>query len=566
MQDEFILGIQGWKTRSHDASACLLKCTNGKVEIVAAAEEERFIGIKHAYDTFPVHAVTFCLDFAGIAPQDLSAVAMPFDYPLIYATRSINLKIDPKDLQESVFPAYRINSQLKFVFVNHHLAHALSAFSPAMVDAASIIVVDGQGENESTTLWRATDRGKNIEKLASSGIGHSLGYFYEALTEFIGFEPNEAGKTMGLAPYGKPHPFYETLRDLVYVHQGVVRVKGLELQVDTSGKTFDEQHLVRPYWMQKFEDITGLNPNDSSRKYSFRKFPRDYLNLAAAGQQLLEKIVVELAMQVHQRTGIVNLGIAGGVGLNCVANGKIAELGIFRKIYVQPASNDAGTSLGAALEVARQKGYDISHTAMTPYLGPSYSDSQIENILKSKHLPCRIEENAARLIAELIEQGKVVGLFQDRAEFGPRALGNRSFVADPRSASMQDLVNGYIKDREDGRPLAPSVMSEQSAYFFGNELDAPHMTVAYKMKTKLDAVTHVDGSTRPQIVTPKANPVFHEQLREINNRLGVGAVLNTSLNRHGPIIHTPYQALQLLEKTEAAALIFNNKYVVMKNA
>jgi len=568
MQEELILGINGWQVRGHDASAALIKCkTDGLVEIVAAAEEERFLGVKHAYDTLPLQAVQFCLDFAGIKAEDLSAVAVPFEYPKIYETRGLKFDVSDPELRKSFSPNLAQSNKPEIFYVNHHIAHALSAFTPSMSDSSLVMVVDGQGEFESSTIWVVGNKGKQIQKIATSDIGSSLGYFYEALTEFAGFQPNEPGKTMGLAPYGNSEKYREAIEKLFCIDRCVIKVNGHEVKfglVVGDYLPIDEQHQVRSFWLQKFSEITGMAPNDNSRKYSFREFPRKYVDLAASGQRVLEEVVWTLASQAQALTQLRNISIAGGVGLNCVANGLIAESGLFDTMYVQPASNDAGTALGAALEVARQKGYEIHNVSMTPCLGLGYSNPEVLRILSRSNHNFIIYDDASRFIADLVAKGKVVGLFQGRAEFGPRALGNRSFIADARQAYMQDYINQHVKGREEGRPLAPAILDLHSEGLFGRVIDAPHMTVAYKIRDGLDAVTHVDGTTRPQIVSAESNNLFYNQLLAVRDVIGKGAVINTSLNFHGPIINTPQQALKLLETTRAEAIVFNNRYVVMR--
>src|SRR3989344_165511 len=527
MQEELILGINGWQVRGHDASAALIKCkTDGLVEIVAAAEEERFLGVKHAYDTLPLQAVQFCLDFAGIKAEDLSAVAVPFEYPKIYETRGLKFDVSDPELRKSFSPNLAQSNKPEIFYVNHHIAHALSAFTPSMSDSSLVMVVDGQGEFESSTIWVVGNKGKQIQKIATSDIGSSLGYFYEALTEFAGFQPNEPGKTMGLAPYGNSEKYREAIEKLFCIDRCVIKVNGHEVKfglVVGDYLPIDEQHQVRSFWLQKFSEITGMAPNDNSRKYSFREFPRKYVDLAASGQRVLEEVVWTLASQAQALTQLRNISIAGGVGLNCVAN-----------------------------------------VSMTPCLGLGYSNPEVLRILSRSNHNFIIYDDASRFIADLVAKGKVVGLFQGRAEFGPRALGNRSFIADARQAYMQDYINQHVKGREEGRPLAPAILDLHSEGLFGRVIDAPHMTVAYKIRDGLDAVTHVDGTTRPQIVSAESNNLFYNQLLAVRDVIGKGAVINTSLNFHGPIINTPQQALKLLETTRAEAIVFNNRYVVMR--
>lgn len=565
MKEQYILGINGWAVRSHDTSAVLIRCAAGKTEIIAAAEEERFTRIKHAYGTVPHNAVRFCLEEGEISPEDISIVALSWDMPKIYRDRHIHFEFDEQDFLNSLF-ASKLRKHPKLQFVGHHLSHALSAFSPSGFDSAAVLVIDGQGETESTSIWKADENG--ITQISVSGISASLGYFYEALTEYVGFRDNQAGKTMGLAPYGDNQQFFYALEKLFSIEDLLVRVPSfgkMELGKQTTPYIpIDEQEQVRAFWLKRFGEIMRTGPNNSSKKYSFREFPKPYLNLASSGQEVLETIVVKLAEKIREQTSLNELCLAGGVALNCVANGRITtELGI--KLYVQPAANDAGAALGAALEIARQQGYPVTKVNMTPYLGKAYSDEEILTVLQDAGVIYEEKESMETAIGRLIAEGKVVGLFQGRFEFGPRALGNRSFIADPRSVETWNYVNKIIKRREEGRPLAPTVLSKDVQSFFGKQATCPHMTIAHTLiDDKLKGVRHVDGSTRPQILEYADNPTYHEQISTVGREIGVNAVINTSLNLQEPIINSPQEALNLLHRTAVDAIIFNNRFVVYK--
>lgn len=563
MEEKYILGINGWDIRSHDTSSVLIKGNVNGIDIIAAAEEERFIRKKHAYGTLPYKAVEFCLEQGQITPEDISTVALSWDMPKLYNDRNIKFEFDRNNFLNRLF-GKKLRRFPNLEFVNHHLCHALSAFSPSGYESAGVLVIDGQGENESTSIWKANEN--TLDQINISGISSSLGYFYEALSEFVGFRSNQAGKTMGLAPYGNKQRFLEELENVFQLEEltikipsynGVILGKQLEDYLP-----LDEQKQLKDFWFQKFNEITDLEPNDSSKKYSFRTFQQDYLDLAASGQEILERIVVHLANKTSQITGQNNLCFSGGVALNCVTNGRIInELGL--NIYVQPAANDAGAAIGAALEIARSENYPISNMRMSPYLGKEYSNQHILEILKSSGVDYHEEENMLTLIKELISQGKVLGLFQGRFEFGPRALGNRSFVADPRSFEMGDYINKDIKGREEGRPLAATILDSSASVFFGMDIPSSHMTTAYNLiGNSLNAVKHIDSSSRPQILTYEDNPLYYQQINEVGKEIGVNALINTSLNFHEPIVNNPSDALLLLHKTKVDAIIFNNTFIV----
>lgn len=562
MVESYILGVNGWETRGHDASATLLRCSATGVDIVAAAEEERFTRKKHAYDTLPTEAIEFCLEHAGINAEDIDVVALSWDMPKRYSDRGLQFTIKDSELVRKLFGRTLMNTP-EIEYVNHHLSHALSAFSPSGFDSSVIMIIDGQGEDESTSVWKAD--GSSISLLSSSNIGSSLGYFYEALSSFVGFHANEAGKTMGLAPYGNAMRFFEPLHKLINLDGLRISVPGSDVvlgQISSNYLQLDEQEQTRRFWMQQFEKVIGLSSNDSNTRYSFDNFPQPYLDLAASGQAVLEDVILGLARRVKAETGQENFSLAGGVALNCVANGRLVSDGL--NVYVQPAASDAGTSLGAALEIARQQGYEISKLTFTPYLGREYSDSEV--VLKLKGLGISFKEgnNMAMQLAELVAQGKVVGLCQGRFEFGPRALGNRSFVADPRKADLWGYINAHVKDREQGRPLAATILDTSAKHFFGYDAIGSTMTITYNLIEPLPAVTHIDGSTRPQIISQKHNPQYFDQILAVSKEIGVEAVINTSLNLQEPIVNSPAQALSLLNRAGVDAIIFNNQFIVYR--
>ena len=420
-----ILGVAGWTDRGHDASATLLK--DGK--LIAAAEEERFLRRKHAYDVLPYNAIRFCLDEAQIGVDDIDYVALYWDWPLHYKIRTIDRDLDKGKLIKALFPANLFESD-KFpdlVFINHHLSHASSSYRMSGFDQSAILVVDGSGEDVSTSLWYG--HGNEITLIRKIDIPSSIGFFYEAATHYVGLDADEPGKTMGLASYGRPRlkteDFFELMRDgySARIPEGRI-ILGLD-------GISDEQKQLQKYWTEEFTRRLGpknerVHQYDrlSGRYSSEVVMGRFHMDAAASAQRIVEDLILHLTKVATEETGSRNLSIAGGVGLNCVANGKVLQSGLVDNIFIQPAANDAGGSLGAALELYAQLGHPSKSKMEHAYFGPQFSGGELEDVLTRLKIPYERHDDIEPLTAELLSKGNIIGWFQGRMEWGPRALGN----------------------------------------------------------------------------------------------------------------------------------------------
>ncbi len=574
-----ILGISCYY---HDAAACLIDSGT----IVAAAQEERFTRKKHDPD-FPHHAVKYCLAEGGVAADGLDAVAF-YDKPLLKFHRILEtfLKTAPRGLRlylhalpvwmrEKLWIYPKIQESLarcgatcpdKIYFPEHHESHAASAFYPSPFQEAAVLTMDGVGEW--TTASVAVGEGASLRVLEDIRFPHSLGLLYSAFTYYAGFKVNSGEyKLMGLAPYG----------EAVYVDQ--IKDRLLDLKADGSFRlNMDYFGYLDGLTMtnRKFDDLFGGPPRRPESPISKRE-----MDLAKSIQTVTEEVVVNMARRARERTGKEHLCLAGGVALNCVANGKLLRTGLFKDIWIQPAAGDAGGSLGAALTVWRQalgqpRRADGKRDAMRgAYLGPEFSRAQIKEYLDahgyaySEPAP---EERAER-IARLIADQRVVGLFQGRMEFGPRALGNRSIVGDARSPKMQSIMNLKIKFRESFRPFAPSCLEEDIDAFFDLDRPSPYMLLVAEVlesrrrqgqartedlrewvnqpRSDVPAITHVDYSARVQSVSRETNPTYHAIIQAFKNITGCGMIINTSFNVRGePIVCTPEDAYRCFMRTE----------------
>jgi len=571
----YILGISAFY---HDSAACLLR--DG--EIVAAAQEERFTR-KKGDASFPAHAVAYCLREAGISPQDLAAVAF-YDKPLLKFERILEtylgvvprgvrsfLMAGPLWLKEKLFMDREIRQgvgyQGKILYAEHHESHAASAFYPSPFDEAAILTIDGVGEWATASI--GIGQGKEIHLLREIHFPHSLGLLYSAFTYYTGFKVNSGEyKVMGLAPYGEPRYVDVILRELI------------DLKPDGSFKLN----------MEYFNYLGGLTMTNGAFHRLFGGPPREpetkltqkEMDLARSIQVVCEEVMLRMVRTVHAQTGQENLCLAGGVALNCVANGRILREGPFKRVWIQPAAGDAGGALGVALLAYHRyfggapkntSGRDHMQGAL---LGPAFSDAEIETFLKTRGAPYhRLNQDAlVKEVADLLAHEKVVGWFQDRMEFGPRALGNRSILGDPRSPKMQALMNLKIKFREGFRPFAPSVLRERVADYFELTEESPYMLLVAPVKrdrqmpmsaeeqqlwgidklnvprSDIPAVTHIDYSARIQTVSREDNALYHDLLRVFEARTGCAVLVNTSFNVRGePIVCTPEDAYRCFMRT-----------------
>ncbi len=548
----------------HESAAALL--VDGK--LVAAVEEERFNRIKHGkeavYDNphqFPERAIRFCLKQAGISAGDIDHVAYSFDPKLRRARfrpewwfphweEVFLLRLGQvQDIAEELL-GRRLRE--KFHFVSHHLAHAASAYFPSGFDRAAILNIDGIGEAAGSTLAKAV--GERIQTIEAFDYPHSLGFLWEVISGYLGFSSYDASKVMGLAAWGDPKVFRSQFEQIVRADNDNYGVN--QDFIGFHGNKFEKlAALIGP---GRFEESEQLEPR--------------HADIAAALQEATNAAVMALVRRIKRQVPFDNLCLAGGVGLNCVTNEIVRQSGEFANLFIPSAPHDAGTAIGAALLVhcAKQKkppqrGYS------TPYLGPSFTRSEILEAVKSAGLKARRSKSPARDAADMIAGGKIVAWFQGRMEFGPRALGNRSLLADPRRPEMRNILNQKVKHREDFRPFAPSVMAEHADEWF--EIGAPTTShefmlfappVRREQRKRIPAIVHQDGTARVQLVSRKSNPRFHELISCFHEKTGVPVVINTSFNDSEPIVCTPMDAIVTFRKSGIDALFMDDVVLTAK--
>jgi carbamoyltransferase len=568
----YVLGL----TTLGDAAASLI-CDG---EIVAAAEEERFSRVKH-HSGFPYLAIQYCLDQAGITIADVGHVALYWKpwilrHKAMQALKAATISTDMfrarvdrgvEQVSKSYLGMLRYPSQIrshfgpsnfKFHYYEHHLCHAASAFYLSPFESAAVLTMDGTGE-ETTTMFSRGD-GVNLKALKRIKLPHSLGQFYSAVTNFIGFDmfAGDEWKLMGLAAYGKP--VYKE-----FFSRRVLSANGngdFHLNIRTL-----DHHLAKHY---QFPDelIQELGP----ARQPDEKLDQRHMDIAASAQEALEDVVLKLVQNLHQQTGEKNLCLAGGVAFNSVMNGRIMQESPFENFFIQPAAGDAGCSLGAAYLVHHKV---LKQPRVPPmehaYYGPGFSSNECAAALKSAGLEFETleEDQLVTRVAKMIADGAIVGWFQGRMEFGPRALGRRSFLADPRRADMRELLNEKVKLREWFRPLAPSMLEEASPKIFGIDHRDPFMvtviSVREEMRDAIPAVVHVDGTARPQTVSQKTNPRYWKLLKEFERIAGVPVLLNTSFNIQEPIVCKPADAIRTFLGAGFDALILED-HIVMRQS
>jgi len=567
------MNILGLNAFHGDASAALL--VNG--QLAAAVEEERFNRIKH-WAGFPALAARSCLE--GTDPSELKHVAISRD-PKAHAWAKLRrLASRPGDWGRVISRAKntvevsRLAERLaaegiadagkvQVHFVEHHRAHLASAFFASPFEEAAVISIDGFGDF-SSVMW-GVGRDNRIDVRGSVRFPHSLGLFYTAFTQFLGF-PNygDEYKMMGLSAYGKPR-FVKQVRD-------VVKVEGTQVRLNLDYFTHHSEG-VEMTWAGGSPELGRVYSRKMTDVFGPARVPRTELeqrhnDLAASVQKVLEECYFELLNAVQKETGLKKVCLAGGVALNCVANGMIFERSPFEDVYIQAASHDAGTSIGAALYVWNQvlgqpRSFEMKHV----YYGMEYSDAEIQKELSSAGVRFeRLDEDAlVDATAREIAESKIVGWFQGRMEFGPRALGARSILADPRSAQMKDILNRRIKFREHFRPFCPSILSEATGEYFETDYPSPFMVQAYKIRpskrAQLTAVTHEDGTGRLQTVERDVNPRYWKLIHRFGELTGVPVLINTSFNENEPIVNTPSQALDCFLRTDMDALVIGSFFL-----
>jgi carbamoyltransferase len=573
-----VTAILGLNAFHGDAAAALL--IDGT--LVAAAEEERFNRVKHCAG-FPELAAAWCLADAGLTPGDLDHVAVSRDPKANIGRkllRTIRHGASGRYLKARLENAAKVRdvkthlaeslgvapAEIRALVhnVEHHVAHAASAFFVSPFDDAAILSVDGFGDFASTML--AEGHGNKIEILDRVLFPHSLGIFYTAVTQWLGFPSyGDEGKVMGLAPYGEPARHLARMRELVQLNGSLFEL-GLEYFThDKEGvdMTWDE---ASPTIGRIFSDrmIEAFGPAREARG----ELTETHEDVAAALQAMLEEAYLHLVRDLWERTHIPNLCLAGGVALNAVVNGRIRPETPFEEIYVQPAAGDSGTAVGSAYWVWNQElGHPRSFVMEHAYTGPGYSDEECAGAIAAAGLSGeRLEDDALfPAVAERIADGDVVGWFQGRMEFGPRALGHRSIVVDPRRADMKDILNARIKHREPFRPFAPSILAEATGDWFEQDYASPFMVLVYKTRRdkrdQIPAVNHVDDTGRLQTVEERVSPRYYRLISEFGKLTGVPVVLNTSFNENEPIVMTPEQAVETFQKTKMDVLVLGNQVV-----
>jgi carbamoyltransferase len=589
-----ILGIIHFEGSIHPA-ACLLQ--DGK--IISFIEEERLVRTKQAKGYFPSHAISHCMKEGKIEITDIDYIAFGWDsdlyrfkYPLFQIRSFLKYRVfkrnnrkrkqishDRPDMGSAVMSGlksilnYHPSSVMQSIvlglndvgfihekippitFVKHHLAHAATAFYCSGFDESAILVFDGHGEQNTITIHKGA--GKDIKLLKEINIPHSLGWFYSAFTEYLGWSPNEGEvKLMGLAPYGSFNSHINT------VINDIISIKGDEISFNPDYFFYNKRsygEFFSNLLVEKLGPPRGKNEEITER----------HKDIAFAVQSKVEEAGIFLSKLALRLAGSKNLCLSGGVALNCKMNGVIHESGIAENIFVQPVSYDTGAALGAAMVVAMKNGDDCRFKMDHAYYGTAYTNDEIKAVLDRNKINYTYREDVPQYGARLITEGKIVGWFQNRMEAGARALGGRSILADPRDPDMKDKVNDYVKFRENWRPFAVSILEENIVDYLEKPADAPFMMMAFHViKEKINEIQSSlhpgDNTTRPQSVSRKTNPVYWELINEFKNLTGVPAVLNTSFNIKGePIVCSPSDALRCFYGTGIDALIMGN-YVVGK--
>ena len=591
----YILGISCY---FHDAAATLIK--DGVV--IAAAEEERFSRIKHDFE-FPENAINFCLNLEGIEVEDLEYIVF-FEKPFVKFERLLlcTMQTFPKSMKlfreamvtwlgDKLWIKHLLQDKLgvdssKILFCEHHLSHAASSFYCSPFNEAAILTVDGVGEWTTATL--GIGRGTDIQLLKEIKFPNSLGLLYSAFTAFLGFEVNEGEyKVMGMAPFGDPKYV-----DQVYEVVNVDEEGGFELDMDyfsfhySSDKTFTKKFeklfgKPRDPKAEFFTDASGYPSYFGDKPDDYDEIAKQnqyYADIAASIQVVTEQIMVKMANYAYKETGLKYLCMAGGVALNSVANRKILAQTPFEEIYIQPAAGDGGASTGAALYcyhamLGKPRNFVMEHA----YWGEEHSPAATQEFLKENDIPYELIEDDQKLferVVDSIQNGKVIGWHQGRFEYGPRALGNRSILADPRSKEMKDIVNVKIKFREPFRPFAPSILVDRAGEYF--DLDEPEKhyparfmlyvtNVREEKRDILPAITHVDGTGRLQTVRKDTNPRYYKLIETFGDATGVPVLLNTSFNLKGePVVNTPAEAFSSFSASGMDLLVLGN-YLVTKD-
>jgi carbamoyltransferase len=554
----------------HDSAAALLK--DGHV--ICAVEEEKF-SRKKFDDSFPKNAIQWCLDEAKITPEQIDSVAF-YDKPVLKFERLLDnyiavaprglysfLDVIPKWIHRRLWIKNDIKKSLKgfkgeIIFPEHHMSHAAHTFYTSPFEESAILTIDGVGE------WSTTSYGyaKNDSIKITNDIRwpHSLGMFYSAFTYFLGFKVNEGEyKLMGLSSYGIPKYYDLIMNNLIDVKDD----GSIHLNMKYFAFTYDKVMTSK-----KFSELFGISPKTKDEKTL-----QIHFDIGASAQKVLEDVMLKMVNHIYSKTKMKNICIGGGVALNGVANYKILKEGPFENVHIPPSPGDGGSAVGAAqylYYIHHKNSKNTSNNTQlineNVYVGPSFSDKEITTFLDSENISYESfdRESLLKKTAQLIADGNIVGWYQGRMEWGPRALGNRSILADPRREDMKNILNAKIKHRESFRPFAPSILEEHASEYFDMDIPSPYMLMVAPVKRPKDipAVTHVDGSGRLQTVSKDTNSLYYDLISEFNKITGIPVIINTSMNVMGePIVNTPEEAYQMIVKTDMDCIVMGNNLV-----
>lgn len=563
-----VLGVNGWPDEGHDASACIIK--DG--ELLVAAEEERFIRTKQAWNQYPHAASQYCLAHAGIELEEVDHIAFGWNLPLLYRARDRDWSRIGPALREGLFPKnmFRYSELPPIHWVNHHVAHAASAFWASGFEKAAVLIMDGQGELSSAVLGFASREG-GIEIRNEIPAACSLGYLYKAASEFVGLGKLNPGKTMGLSSYGR------VVRDDSYAKLNGTdyRIEGLDPEITPRESLFVDREVM-DWWIERFE--RGSLSRTTARKISAPEASdwdyhhpdlMRYKNFAAWVQAEVERVALHLARELIRDTGCGSLVMAGGVALNCAMNAKIVQLPEVEELFIFPAAGDSGVAIGAALEVSFREGSTPNLGALkSASFGPEFSNDTVRDQLDTFGLGYQelAGEELHSRIARHLHDGKIVALFQGRSEIGPRALGNRSILASPDSAALRDKVN-RAKGRELWRPLCPSVLDSGADDYFHDAAQGSYfmlrsLTAREDKAEEIEGVVHVDGTSRAQLVDPDTE--YGKIISAFESLTGLPMVLNTSFNLAGePMVGSPVDAIRSFYSSAMDVLVIND-FVIEK--
>jgi carbamoyltransferase len=566
-----VVGLNGWERHSHNAAVSLIEAEPGDLRIAFALEEERISRRKSALDTLPTRALEAMFLHYGLSPEDVGHYVFGWRRPADWS------RAREDDLSEKLFGRPGILAG-RLAFIDHHQAHAACTYRTSPFERALVIVLDGAGDDESGSVWIGEPAG--LRRVATIGIESSLGFLFEAANLTLGFGNLDSGKTMGLAAFGQP-TYYDDLMacfsegpllslnaSVIGVHLSLARRKVAADQSEPH-----DHHAIVLMWLLYFQDRLRIARPTADRPRSFPEIPQARRDLAASVQAVVQDLGVRLVQMMIDAHGVTDVCISGGVGLNCMMNGHILARTKATGLFVNPAANDAGAAMGAALEVGWARSGAPRAAGFSPHLGLEVPTGAIAEALRRRGMDFESVDCAAdRLCRAIVDRGQVVGLFQGREEWGPRALGARSIVSVPRDPDRRDYINRQVKGRELGRPLAPSLLAADlngiaAAPPRGACLDFMNVAISSKPEARatMPAVIHVDGSFRPQLVRTATNPLYARQLETLRAYCGTSVVLNTSFNIDDtPIVHTPDNAIDAFLGSAIDVMVFNNELIVRK--